>query len=375
MKLAVDRLLRVCTVAGVAAVTALAAVLAGSITPTDTPTVEAGGPPELSLDLDISGGACVDIDSTLTVNPGDSITAAVCLVNNPSGIALSAFQYRVDYNDTIILAPEVADAGTALDDNPDANVGATTFTTGTYPNNLGGGWDCSGGVGAYPVGDVDGVVNGTGRAFSGACGSIVGPNTLLVGPLGVITFNATGEGQTDLDFFQTSVTDDSPAEVGSCNPTVDTAMTCNGATVTVELPQGQPTSTVTNTPTQTRTATSTSTPCVNQQGTPCPTNTSSPRTATFTPTVTGSATGVPAEGTPPAGGTPVPGQPTATRPGGGPGTGSIAPPDTGTGTESDASALWAQLIGVAGIAAAASGVLIGRKRLSTLFSGRISRRR
>ena len=86
------------------------------------------GGPVLALDLDITngGGPCNIIDATRAQAVSTSFQAAVCLTNNPNGVPVAAFKYKVLYNDTLIAAPEVADAGTALDDNPDANAGTTT---------------------------------------------------------------------------------------------------------------------------------------------------------------------------------------------------------------------------------------------------------
>jgi hypothetical protein len=141
-----------------------------------------------------------------------------CFSNPLGALALSAFQYRVLYNDNLVSAPEVPTAGTSLDDNPDANVGATTFTTIPYPNDLGGGWDCNPVAGADPKGDEDGVQNGTGSAFSGGCGSPGGPNTLIQGPLGVITFQGEALGTATLTLSQASATDDSPPRLSATRP-------------------------------------------------------------------------------------------------------------------------------------------------------------
>jgi hypothetical protein len=282
----------------VAAALGVIASIVGVVVSQGVLRTDAQGVPTLVIDADISDGVCTDIDAVRNVNVGaPSFQVGVCFLENPGGVVLSAFQYRITYNDTVILAPEVADSGTALDDNPDANVGATTFTNATFPNNLGSGWDCAGGVGAFPKGDVDGVVNGTGKAYSGACGSIVGPNTLVTGVLGVVTFNVTSTvaASTNLAFVDTATTDDSPAEAGSCFPTVDIAMTCTGITVNV-LDPNAPTATRTHTATQTRTntvppantatSTATATPT-----TPANTATSTAtRTNTATATATGTAT-------------------------------------------------------------------------------------
>jgi hypothetical protein len=141
----------------------------------------AQGEPQLAIDADAQNGSapCSPIDATVSRNTGDPLRVAVCLVNG-DGVAVAAFNFRLTYDDTLLRAAEVADAGTALDDNPDANAGMMTFST----PNLGGGWDCSAEVGSFPTADEDGLAgNGVGIAYSGGCGSIGGSNTLVAGPL------------------------------------------------------------------------------------------------------------------------------------------------------------------------------------------------
>jgi hypothetical protein len=126
--------------------------------------------------------------------------------------------------------PEVANASPSLDDNPDANAGSTTFGA----TSLGASWDCSVG-GEHPTGDVD-VNNGTGVADSGQCASTAGPNTLTSGVLGVITMTkAPAACCIDLPITLQAavVTGEDTNEIGSCNPTVTVAMTCQGATLRV----------------------------------------------------------------------------------------------------------------------------------------------
>jgi hypothetical protein len=194
----------------------------------------AGSGATLSLDMDISDGACTDIDAARTVGPFDSFEFAVCL-SNPGTTPIAAFNYHVLYDDMAIGIPEVADSSPGLDDNPDANAGATVFSTPS----LGGGWSCDGGVGAYPNGDMDGEQNGDGKAFSGGCSSAAGPNSLLSGPLGVINAHVTTgvSGVYTLTLTEAAVTDDAVQEVGSCNyPGGEVPMPCNGGTLFVGNP-------------------------------------------------------------------------------------------------------------------------------------------
>ena len=370
MKRTVFRLLAMPGVAGLLAGIALAGVLTS-----DPSSAGAQAPPEIAIDADITNGAgpCDPVDASLNVSQSQTFDVAVCLLDNVTGVAVAGYEFRVLYDGTILSATGGTNTAPGLDANPDANAGTTVFTSATYPNDLGGGWDCTAGGISGPNPDQDGIAgNANGSAFSGGCGTNAGPATLITGPLAVITFTASAGPSTALTLANVNIVDNDLNELGTCNPSISVPATCTGATINVV---GAPTNTPTNTPTQTRTPTSTSTPCVNQQGTPCPSPSAAPRTATFTPTRTVSVTTTaPAGQTPPTGQTPGPGQPTATRVGGGPG-GVIQPPDTGTGADSQAGALWAQLIGLGGVAAAAAGVLLGRRRFGALLSGRITRRR
>lgn len=220
-----------------AAAVALALLILVSLAGTPPPA-HSGDGATLALDADISDGACVDIDSfgAASNGPGGgSVFVAVCL-ENPGTVPVAAFEYRVIYDDTVVVAPEVADQPPGNDDNPDANVGSTTYASATFPNHLGGGWQCDGGVGAHPKGDSNQAIGPeNGEAYSGGCISQAGPNTLLEGPLGVIEFQFVGSGDgtgtATLALRAVSVTDDALNEIGSCAPTVDVAMACLGATI------------------------------------------------------------------------------------------------------------------------------------------------
>jgi hypothetical protein len=256
-------------------------------------------PPRVSIDMDISDGACVDIDATATGTGSKRV--AVCLLDNDGGTPLAAVGYRILYDDRIVQAPEVADSGTSLDDNPDANVGATTFTSATYPNHLGSGWDCSAGVGAFPRGDADGTPgDGDGMAFSGGCQSAAGPNTMVTGPLGVVTFNVLNTSPATLELYTVVIVDDNLSEVGSCNPVETVPAACTGGTFN----PGAATNTPTNTPVP-PTATRTPTPSgpTNTPAPPTATNTPAPPTATATNTLVPTATNTPV---PTATNTPLP---------------------------------------------------------------------
>jgi hypothetical protein len=307
----------------------------------DSPPAKAGANAQLALDFDVSGGACNTIDASASIAPATTVQVAVCFNLSGNTDPVGAFRFNVVYDDTIVDAAEVADAGTALEDNPDANDGNEFSTPG-----LGSGWDCSGGVGAFPTGDADPDTGaGQGKAFSGGCSSAAGPNTLLgdtgFAPLAVITFTGVGGGTSNVEFDPNgtsgspggNVTGDSLSELGSCFPTIDVSMSCTGGTITVSGATATP---------------------------GAATNTPAPPTDTPTPTATGGATEVPATTAP--GTTPPPPGATATRPSGRPGVGVVGP-DTGFGPGGDAGPSFGFLmLAASGAAFVAVGTVVAARR-------------
>jgi hypothetical protein len=282
-------------------VIALASALIGAPWRADQPARAGVSGPELAIDMDIADGACTDIDATRTLPIGaPPFQVGVCFSLPGNGDAVAAYRFNVVYDDTVVVAPEVADVAPALEDNPDANAGATTFSSPS----LGGGWTCDGGVGAFPKGDnIPATGPANGRAFSGGCQSAAGPNTLLQGPLAVITFNVVSAvtATTPIQFDPNgdagspggSVVGDSLTELGSCYPVVDVPMTCIDGSVTIQGPTNTPTNTPTPTATDTPTPTDTPTATPTQTPTDTPTNTSTPtntNTPTDTPTPTATST-------------------------------------------------------------------------------------
>ncbi|OGO08783.1 MAG: hypothetical protein A2Y61_05150 [Chloroflexi bacterium RBG_13_60_13] len=188
---------------------------------------------ELSIDTDISDGPCTDIDSKLYTSVGQSFQVAVCIKG--LGIGLAIVELHVAYDDAIILAPEVADEGPGLDDNPDANAGTTTWGEG-----LGDKTDCSQRFLAYPKGNR-GFTPGQGEAFM-TCMNLAGPwpmgENASEGPLAIITFNALKEGTSSLTLSPAVLGDRYAIEIGTCNPAVSEPMPCKDATIQV-LKEGQ----------------------------------------------------------------------------------------------------------------------------------------
>jgi hypothetical protein len=175
------------------------------------------------IDTDTTDGICdLPEDSSLSVAPGASFSVAVCVEDPPA--ALGAFAFDVIYDDTVIVAPEVADEGAALDDNPDANQAA-----------LGAGWDCSGFGLAFPTGDIDPAAGaGHGQARIG-CLNYAGPYPFTsTGYVALINFNAQGAaGGSTLALASLVLGDSAAAEMGSCNPTVAVAVPCVDGAVSV----------------------------------------------------------------------------------------------------------------------------------------------
>ena len=235
--------------------------------------------PMLALDMiTTDGGPCADIDDSANRAQGDTYDIAVCALGLPLGWPLGTLGFDVIYDDTLNLAPEVADSGTCLDDNPDANAGTTKWGDG-----FGGGWDCASGGLAPPVGDKNPATGpGKGDAFM-VCSSLVGPFTLgddeTSGVIAVIHFQALAAGQDELTIENGLLADLEASEIGTCNPGISFPMPCEGGT---ETKSGTPPP-----PTATATATRTSTPtpwCGRPGQPPCPTSTPTPRAWTMTPT-------------------------------------------------------------------------------------------
>jgi hypothetical protein len=193
--------------------------------------------PQLMLDADVSdGGPCASIDSEITVAPGEAFQVGLCV----RGITapLANFQLNVIYDDTTISAPEIPLSDRALDDNPDANAGATTWGSG-----LGENWDCNIlDLGQQPIGDND-PETGAGHGLATmACWSF-GPWALGydedAGVLAVISFTAGPDqsGATSLELAEVGLGSSTAENLGTCNPAgPGPVIDCVGATVRVAGP-------------------------------------------------------------------------------------------------------------------------------------------
>src|SRR4030042_520249 len=147
----------------------------------------------VSLDMDTTDGPCTDIDPSGSHLLGSNYDIAICVeglfLANPIGV----LAFDVIYDDEKNVAPEVADAGQGLDDNPDLN-------ENEYGDGVGSGWDCSGGGAAYPKGDKNILTGpGNGDAFL-SCRSSLGPWTMgddeTAGVIAGVKFDVTASTAT-----------------------------------------------------------------------------------------------------------------------------------------------------------------------------------
>jgi sugar lactone lactonase YvrE len=212
------------------------------------------GVPQFHVEIDtIQDGStfCEPVNDTSTEVFPHSHRVAVCVKDPPA--AIGAFQFDLVYDDTLNTAPEVANVGLALDDNPDANEGATTWPNSTTGDDLGSGWDCSGFGVQYPTGDTDaGTGPGHGRAKI-VCLNLLGPWTLgdneTEGVLATVEFNVIGLGADTLHLENVEVADTMGGEMGSCNPAISVPIPCFDATESKVTPTPTPPPTYPPTPT------------------------------------------------------------------------------------------------------------------------------
>jgi hypothetical protein len=272
-------------------------------------------------------------DDVTTETVGSTHKLAVCIADLPA--AVGGFELGIRYDDELDECEDVPcalDAGTCLDDNPDANAGMTTWGDG-----LGEGWSC--GVQIEPRCDGDeGTGPQHGLAEIWCLGPLEGGSFTLGddeprGALAVLTLDvvASGTDEVVIDYLWVYTETVDSALIAWCGG--DDA---NG--VPAVAPAGLPGAPEME--------------CYGAEDIKKP----PPRRKTPTLTVTATPTEVPPTETPPP---PPPPPPTAT-PFGGPAAVGISPPPTGTGP-SGGSFPWtlmaSLLAGTAGAAAVAGGVL------------------
>jgi len=189
--------------------------------------VDAQNKPTLALDMDPTNGSgpCDPIDDSRNGNAGDAFEIAICLTD--AKVPPGTFDVRVTYDDSLDQCiPVDCPAGIGcLDTNPDANAGATTWTSPDMGINC----DCSIGGELPPVCDQD---PGTGPAkglifFTCYCEE----GTLPVGqgvsvPLGMITLTNVQQGTDTISFGESNVYDNTLDDLALCSKTQ-----CSGGTL------------------------------------------------------------------------------------------------------------------------------------------------
>jgi hypothetical protein len=177
-----------------ALIVALCAVGAGLL-PAGRPGHAQDGP-GMAIDADPSNGSgpCSPVDAERTVAVGDTYDVAVCVFDPPGPPV--GFDLRVEYPDDLVSGVERSGSEHALDDNPDANAGATTFGSPT----LGSGWDCTGFGVLRPTLDDPQTPDVTDTVI--VCNAdILNPDAQLIsqGVLATITFRADAEGAAAIE--------------------------------------------------------------------------------------------------------------------------------------------------------------------------------
>ena len=258
----------------------------GSGTPKSSAHVNTG---TAHLDIDmVKDGSdwCDPVTATANHPIGVPYEVALCLTDAEAPPA--SLNIELLYNDLLNSCTDVANSGTGLDDNPDANAGTTYWDT--VGHSLGTvGWDCSAGGTNYPRCDTNTETGaGKGRAFftCGAPSADPGDLTLPVGagvssPIAVLSLSAAAGGVDNLAFGIVKVADYDVSTITDCTP----VGTCVGAT-DYKGPTPTPVPTATFTPVTPPTRTPTATPT----RTPTPTATCTPTPASYTPTPIATAT-------------------------------------------------------------------------------------
>ena len=213
----------------------LLAAFAGLAAAVPLPGQGAAGQSPVLLKLDLDPGA-PGIQSTRQVAPSTTFDIDVVAEGIPEGRPVGAFQFFLVYDDALILASEVPDDGTAVNDNPDANEDALGRQ----------GLDCSVLGTAFPKGDVDEASGpGHGMAFIG-CLNLTGPFRATGSvTLATVRFNVVGSsGESDLQLERAVVGDSEGGELGTCAPVIYFDAGCEPGLITVGegamSPAGEP---------------------------------------------------------------------------------------------------------------------------------------
>ncbi len=198
----------------------------------------AQSPVSVVVDMDPTNGTgpCNPIDTSRNTVVGETYQVAICLVNMPPlsggiGGPPAAFNFQLVYDDTLNHCVAGAAGSTyppGLDSDPNANAGATVFSTPS----LGPNFECTSSGAAPPSCDTDPATGpGHGKAYLG-CLSAVGPYNLPVGqgvasPLAEVTFTAVATGTDAMSVQDASVASGDTNEWVAC---YDNVGICGGGT-------------------------------------------------------------------------------------------------------------------------------------------------
>jgi hypothetical protein len=174
---------------------------------------------QLAVDLD---AAAPGIQSTRDVAVGDVFRVAVVVLNIPDNAGLAAFNFELDYDRGVVIAPTFA-GGEATDRNPDLNqIG------------VGADWSCL----PAPQGDLDdaGGIEGdgnpsTGQAFLSCFTTGAGNTGDIV--LATIEFHAVAAGSLTLDLANVNVGTNID-EIARCGDSDEHVVPCTGAQLKVD---------------------------------------------------------------------------------------------------------------------------------------------
>jgi len=231
-------------------------------TPVVKPTISAPNRPHLAIDADTTNGSrpCDPVDAQrLNAPTSGAYTVGICLVNSQG--SPDAFEAVVEWSGGVALAPEVADAGDALDDNPD-------FNDSTPPLGFGTDWNCTGLGFAYPIADDPQTPEVTeAHVVCNSKNFNAGELTAEPGLLATLTLQAGGTGFETFEFAPLYSAVNSPA---GTNWLCWRDVSCPGAFV-VQGDATPPTLTPTATPTVSNPCSAFSPPSPPGDPTECPT--------------------------------------------------------------------------------------------------------
>jgi hypothetical protein len=187
----------------------------------------------LAIDADIENGngPCDPVDSQVAVPEGATHRVAVCIANQPE--PPRSFRFIALYDGEPNRAPDATDVALdALDANPDANAGDTSFST----PDLGTGWNCTGFGVMPPTGDMSQT-----EEYDANIACMVDIRNQVAtltesGPLAIITFEAVGTGTDQIEFGPETEVGGEGGLIAYCGPDTEETIPCRGATIYKGIP-------------------------------------------------------------------------------------------------------------------------------------------